>query len=234
MVSNGRASKSLMPRGRRAVSDDLKEIRRTAILDAALRLFRRMPFEAITMAEVAAEAGVAKGTVYLYFATKEALFLALLMVQFGDWFDALDAHLELPAAPAAAASAFTDWVVASLVARPLFVRLIAVMHSVLEHNIELETALPFKRMLALRVTQAGTALAARLGWSEPAAGMRVLLWLHGIVIGLQHMAAPAPVVRAAMRRDPALAIFDIDFATELRALLARVLAGMTATQGDTA
>jgi hypothetical protein len=64
--------------------------------------------------------------------------------------------------------------------------------------------------------------------------MRLLVWLHGIVIGLQHMAAPAPIVLKAMRKDPALAMFDIDFATELRALLMQVLAGMNQTQGDKA
>jgi len=223
-----------MARGQRAVSDDLKEIRRAAILDAALRLFRRTSFEAITMAEVASECGIAKGTVYLYFATKEALFLALLTDQFADWFSALGAYLDAPADEVSASGHFVEWVVESLLQRPLFVRLIAVMHTVLEHNIELETALPFKRLLASGVVRSGTALARRFDWPDPETGMRLLVWLHAIVIGLQHMAAPAPIVLKAMRKDPALAMFDIDFATELRALLMQVLAGMNQTQGDKA
>lgn len=225
--------KAVIARGQRAVSDDLKEVRRAAILKAALSLFRKVPFESITVAAVAAEAGIAKGTVYLYFATREALFLALLTEQFENWFDALDAQLEQDSARPFA-PAFIDWAVGSLVDRPLFVRLIAVMHTVLEHNIELATALPFKQLLAARAGAAGARLSARLGWSDPATGMRLLLWLHGMVIGLQHMSAPAPVVRQAMRRDEQLQIFDLDFGTELRALLTQVLAGMTLTQGDRA
>lgn len=51
--------------------------RRQAILDAAVRLFARYGYRRTAMEEVAREAGVAKGTTYLYFDTKEALFRAL-------------------------------------------------------------------------------------------------------------------------------------------------------------
>ncbi|HEX2485632.1 MAG TPA: TetR/AcrR family transcriptional regulator [Myxococcota bacterium] len=47
--------------------------RRDQILDAALRAWTREGFDATTVETVAREAGVAKGTVYLYFATKEDL-----------------------------------------------------------------------------------------------------------------------------------------------------------------
>lgn len=48
--------------------------RRQAILDAALTVFAERGYEAARLDDVAAKAGVAKGTLYLYFADKEALF----------------------------------------------------------------------------------------------------------------------------------------------------------------
>jgi AcrR family transcriptional regulator len=54
------------------------EARRQAILDAALSVFAAHGFEAARLDEVAARAGVAKGTLYLYFQSKEALFEALV------------------------------------------------------------------------------------------------------------------------------------------------------------
>ena len=48
--------------------------RRDAILDAALTVFAERGFEAARLDDVAAQAGVAKGTLYLYFKDKEALF----------------------------------------------------------------------------------------------------------------------------------------------------------------
>jgi AcrR family transcriptional regulator len=52
--------------------------RRQAILEAALAVFAANGFEAARLEDVAARAGVAKGTLYLYFRSKEALFEALV------------------------------------------------------------------------------------------------------------------------------------------------------------
>src|SRR5512137_3060066 len=88
----------------RAMSPEQKQERRRAILDAALQLFQEMSFEAIGINEVAKRAGVAKGTVYLYFKTKEELFLALQSEAFESWFDEMDARLtEMQAAHEACA-----------------------------------------------------------------------------------------------------------------------------------
>ena len=48
--------------------------RRLVILDAALSVFAERGFEAARLDDVAAKAGVAKGTLYLYFDDKEKLF----------------------------------------------------------------------------------------------------------------------------------------------------------------
>ena len=53
------------------------EVRRAQILDAAARVFVEKGPSVATMDDVAAEAGVAKGTVYLYFDSKERLLLSL-------------------------------------------------------------------------------------------------------------------------------------------------------------
>lgn len=51
-----------------------KEAKRMALLDAALHVFSRVGFAAAKMDDVAEEANVSKGTVYLYFDSKEHLF----------------------------------------------------------------------------------------------------------------------------------------------------------------
>src|SRR5213593_948885 len=47
------------------------EERRKDVLDAALRLFASKGFADTTVSDIAAEAGMATGTVYLYFPSKE-------------------------------------------------------------------------------------------------------------------------------------------------------------------
>ncbi len=77
-----RATRSVAP----AASGDSARAKRTAarrqaILAAALEEFSGHGFEAARLEDVARRAGVAKGTIYLYFADKEALFQELIRWQ---------------------------------------------------------------------------------------------------------------------------------------------------------
>lgn len=68
-------AESRTPRKRRSLSP---EARRAAILAAALEEFTARGYEGARLDDVARRAGVAKGTIYLYFADKEALFQDLV------------------------------------------------------------------------------------------------------------------------------------------------------------
>jgi AcrR family transcriptional regulator len=56
-----------------------KEQRRTDIIDAAERVFFPRGWNAATMEDVAAEAELSKATLYLYFKSKEELYVAILV-----------------------------------------------------------------------------------------------------------------------------------------------------------
>lgn len=62
--------------GRPRRNDALCALRREAIIHAAIRLFGRKGFESTRAEEIAAAAKIAKGTVYLYFKNKEAIYVA--------------------------------------------------------------------------------------------------------------------------------------------------------------
>ncbi len=59
------------------ITESARAARRDQILAGALACFARSGYHATVMSDVAVEAGVSKGTTYLYFPSKEALFLAL-------------------------------------------------------------------------------------------------------------------------------------------------------------
>jgi AcrR family transcriptional regulator len=56
----------------------LSNEKRLEILTAAMNLFAEKGFERTTVDEIACEASIGKGTVYLYFKNKEAIFRALI------------------------------------------------------------------------------------------------------------------------------------------------------------
>jgi len=59
-----------MPRFTKAQHDRIKAI----LLDRAVQLFAERPYTAVTVEDVTAAAGIAKGTFYSFFASKEELF----------------------------------------------------------------------------------------------------------------------------------------------------------------
>ena len=76
-------------RRRRAVSAEDKSQRRDEIMAAAKEVFARKGFHDTTIADIAKQAGLAYGSIYWYFDSKDELFHALMAVEE----DALRSHL---------------------------------------------------------------------------------------------------------------------------------------------
>jgi len=68
--------------------------KRKQIIEGARRVFINMGFDAASMNDITREAGVSKGTIYVYFANKEELFEALIEEERGSIFKNLYESLE--------------------------------------------------------------------------------------------------------------------------------------------
>ena len=208
---------------RRARDEESKQDRRAAILDAAGALFAESAYAAVGMQAVAERVGVVKGTLYLYFPTKEALFLALLQRQLTSWFDDVDGRLAA-LGPTDDAGPVAALFCASLASRPALIRLLALLHGVLEHNVGDDAVLAFKRFLLDRLARTGAAIERCRPPLTPGQGMRWLLRLHALVIGLGQITDPAPAARRALR-EPDLHPLIVDFGSELEDAARALLAG---------
>jgi AcrR family transcriptional regulator len=62
----------------RSMTEEEKRERREMILEAAKKRFQRFGYSKTTMDEIAGDAGISKGTIYLYFENKEDIFNELL------------------------------------------------------------------------------------------------------------------------------------------------------------
>jgi len=72
------AAESKRASSRRSVREASRAAYREAILDAALRVFGGVGFQAAKMVDIAGEAGVATGTLYNYFSSKEEIFQSIV------------------------------------------------------------------------------------------------------------------------------------------------------------
>jgi TetR/AcrR family transcriptional regulator, fatty acid metabolism regulator protein len=64
--------------------------KRSAILDAALRVFAKHGYASARVSDIASEAGVGKGTVYLYFKSKEDLLMGVFEARVGEILSMID------------------------------------------------------------------------------------------------------------------------------------------------
>lgn len=67
--------------------------KKTRILNAAAAQFAERPFHKVLLDDVARAAGVGKGTLYLYFASKDELFLSVLFQDFAALVERLEENI---------------------------------------------------------------------------------------------------------------------------------------------
>lgn len=207
---------------KRATSSTAKAERHAAILAAAAETFDRLGFAETSMDWLAERAGIAKGTLYLYFPTKEAVFLALYRREFDTWLERIDAGIDGLSDDEAAA--FAGLATDALAARPRLPALAAILHTVLERNIDEDGILAFKRHVLSKVAVTGRRLEGKLGFLAEDDGVRLLLRVHALVIGCWHASTPSSVARKALDHD-GLAALRVDFHEELENTLVLVLEG---------
>ncbi|MFP2898516.1 TetR family transcriptional regulator [Corallococcus sp. 4LFB] len=217
------AAKRVIPL--RARRDEDKEARRRELLDAARALFEATSFAQVKMADVAARTGLAKGTVFLYFPTKEALFLALLDDLLAAWFAKLNRRL-------AQGGTWTGHQLACAVAGSLegeetFTRLLALMQTVLEQNVTVAQTQAFKERVLVAMGTTAALLQARLPFLTPETAGQLIRHVHALVTGLRQMADIAPVAREVLTL-PHMAPLRVDFTAELTAAITTLLRGLEA------
>ena len=212
----------------RARAPEAKEARRLALLQAAREEFEGRAYIAVTMADIAQRAGLAKGTAYLYFSTKEAIFLSLLSGILDDWFRTLTKALN----GVLGAEGVAEQLAQTLMAQPLLLKLLPMLHATLEQNVSVEEVGDFKRHLAEGMGRLSTQIESCLPWFNPGDGLKFLLRSQAFIVGLSQMSYPSDVV-VELLKQPEFSAFKIDFSAELRQVFEILLRSPTWTAPKT-
>lgn len=167
---------------KRAYDAGAKEARRQAILDAADKLFaadEQLP----SVGRVADAAGLAKGTVYLYFRTKEEIFAFLLLEGWRRVIESATHALAVETSPTNAISAFISAFAQALDNKSNLLRLDALGRGVLEENMTPEALFAFKSEFHKRLEEAG-ALFEKTLHLVPGRGAQLLTRTHALTRGM--------------------------------------------------
>ena len=205
-------SESPSPRQRR------KDARPSELLDAAMALFVEKGFAATKSEEVAARAGVSKGTLYLYFPSKEELLLALHERHVAEFFGALLALLARPK------PVTVDEILAitgtHMVDEPTFLPLATRCFGIMGTEMPRDTAIAFKERMSARMCEAAAGLERHFAELPPGGGVPLLRHSYALILGLWQMSSTQPIELPEGVEDCPMVGFDYseELARGLRAL----------------
>ena len=169
---------SVVEINQRARSAEQKELRRQAVLEAAEAYFLDVGYEAFSMAQLAKKAGVVKGTLYLYFKTREELFLTLYEQSLIRWSQVFIGYLTKPLASKEYAQVLYTTAMADGTFLPLLIRL----EHVIEHNVAIDRVVKSKRVFIRQVNAIADSTTAALALSK-AQSIEVVKTMGVLLIG---------------------------------------------------
>ncbi len=204
----------------RALQPAAKAERQQAILDAAESMLQRHPERTANVAEVAQEAGLAKGTVYLYFASKEELLLALHERHVECFFDALLLRLEQPIG----VDDILQLARIHILDHPTYLSLCSRCFGMMDKEVPAETAFQFKMKVAGLLQKASVALQKHHPHLVDDSGSRLLMASYATIIGLWQMLHPIPALDALYVQH-GFGFFRRDFGVEVERALRALWSG---------
>ena len=154
----------------RARSAKAKQERENTILTATEVLMRQSVHNEIIIQAVANAAGLAKGTIYLYFSSREALVIGVYSCLFDRWIE----KFALCSNKLTGFDCFCNDFAMFYADDPLFLRLTGFSEAFLEPKLDLETYIKVRRAKARRVKKLAGVACIRLGISPEKA--QKLIW----------------------------------------------------------
>jgi AcrR family transcriptional regulator len=216
---------------KRAYGSEDKQARRAAILQAAAALYGDGHGDLPTVQVIAQASGLAKGTVYLYFRSKEAIFSALLL----DGWSKVVGLVENTFAPSLAehdgspTGTFLAAYVAHLDKHRGLLRLDA-LRPVLERGLDLDALADFKRTFVERLVAGGALIDRSLGLKE-GKGVKLLTRTHALTCGLWQSLGSGPPGGRTVDAGLAATLYPV-FVEELAEALAEFWRGALAMAQD--
>ncbi len=167
---------------KRATQAEDKAIRKASILEAAATLLMENPQQLPSVIRIAQASQLAKGTVYLYFSTKEEIFQALLEEKLMTMLDGLKQGV----LAGNSVEKHINSLVYYIKQNPSLLPLASMAKSVLEQNLDALCGEAFKKQLAMRVRETALALEGAYP-SINNNGEQLIVRSFAITIGLWQM-----------------------------------------------
>lgn len=185
------------------------------IKSSAYHLFIDGAFELASVNQIIKKAGIAKGTYYLYYETKEEVYLEILSDFYQDWFrhiySVIENGTDLPG--------FIGEVTKSFTKDKKFLELLCRATTILEKNISKDFILEYKEKLQTEVSKASELIAKTFGMTECEVAHKLSLTYACIIGVYQSSKTPSCLGKVHLKKFPDLCL---NFEKELCFLVKKV------------
>ena len=169
---------SVVAINQRARSLEQKALRRRAVLQAAETYLLEVGYEAFSMSKLAKKIGLAKGTLYLYFQTREELFLTLYDQSLIRWSQVFIDELS----DSMTSKAYSQKLLSTASADGTFLPLLIRLEHMIEHNVAIPRLISSKQVFILQIEALAKVTAISLRLSE-AQAIEVVKTMGVLLIG---------------------------------------------------
>ncbi len=184
---------------KRARSAEEKEARRNTILQAAWDLYEASEGKFPTVLSIAQKTGLSKGTIYLYFKTKEEIFLSQCVFKLKEWFDTILQSVKYE--PHQTAKEVVVQYVGYLIENPLVLKITSMAKSVLEDNIDDEFVYRTKLEIADLLTDAGEMMANTVPNVTRKEGTKFILRAYSLISGMWQIVSISPPIFQRLKEN---------------------------------
>lgn len=182
----------------RARDAEQKQQRKQTLLDAGWQIYLENDGQLPSVAQISTRAGLAKGTFYIYFKTKEELFVELVATAMDELFSKLNAYLEQPeVTPRGCIDVF----IGAIDRRAPIIQLGPMLTGVLEKNTDPAVTLGFKRKLVDNLTHCSQKLEQRFPGLPPHTAARTLMRSYAIVLGIAQILPSSTDVDTQLQQE---------------------------------
>lgn len=194
---------------RRAISEKDKKKRKEKILKTAWNLFEKADGQLPTVSVIAQKSGLSKGTFYLYFKTKEEIFLQLYLHKLQEWHESVASKLGKCSANISEvefAEIITDYVLKN----PLLLKMGSLVRGVLEENTDEKIIVETKMQIAQLLERCGRLTCQNFSGITLNQAIQIHMRIYALIFGLWQVTSSPKHIRKMLNKARINA-FEPDF-----------------------
>jgi TetR/AcrR family transcriptional regulator len=194
---------------KRAISENEKKKRKEKILKTAWNLFKKADGQLPTMSVIAQQAGLSKGTLYLYFKTKEEIFLQLYLHKLQEWHESVGDKLNKSSGNISEtefAEIITDYVIKN----PLLLKMGSLVRGVLEENTDEKIIVETKMQISQLLERCGRLTCQKFSGVTLSQAVQIHMRIYALIFGLWQITSSPKHIRKMIDKARINA-FESDF-----------------------